>query len=149
MAGIYVYSDNTEVSGELVSMARKSGQEVCAITMSDADAAAVAEFGPDTIFVLKGQNSLPESYAGAMAKLLTDQNASAFFVSATVRGRDIAAQVASRIGCGLVSEAGNISFNGNTITASRFMYGGLTEQVEECGSQTVFTAPRRRASGST
>ncbi|HOP63227.1 MAG TPA: electron transfer flavoprotein subunit alpha/FixB family protein [Spirochaetota bacterium] len=147
MAGIYVYSDNVELSGELITLARTSGQEVCAVTMNDASAADMTAYGPDTVFVLKGQNSVEESYAAAIAKLLLDQKADVFMASATVRGRDIAAQVAARLGAGLISEAGDVSFQGEgTVQASRFMYGGLTEQVE-CGKGlTVITvAPGKYA----
>ena len=141
MAGVYVYSDNTELCGELIALARTSGQEVCAVTMSDTHAEQIAKYGPDTIFVLKGQNHAAESYSGAIAKLLTDQDASAFLAGATVRGRDIAAQVAAKIESGLISEAGNVTFSDGKIRASRFMYGGLTEQVEEGGLMTVVTVP--------
>lgn len=142
MAGVYVYSDNTELCGELITLARTSGQEVCAVTISDKQAEDIVKFGPDTIFVLKGQNHAAESYSGAIAKLLTDQSATAFIVGATVRGRDIAAQVAAKMKAGLISEAGNVSFrNDGTVSASRFMYGGLTEQVESGKGFTVLSVP--------
>lgn len=141
MAGVYIYSDNTELAGELIALARTSGQEVCALTMSDSHAEEIVKFGPDTVFVLKGQSHVAESYCGAIAKLLTDQDASAFIAGATVRGRDIAAQVAARLSAGLISEAGNVSFSSGRVRASRFMYGGLTEQIEEGGALTVVTVP--------
>jgi len=141
MAGVYVYSDNVELCGELITLARTSGQEVCAVTMNELHTEQIAKYGPDTIFVLKGQNHAAESYSGAIAKLLTDQDASAFLVGATVRGRDIAAQVAAKIESGLISEAGNVTFSNGKIRASRFMYGGLTEQIEEGGLMTVVTVP--------
>lgn len=141
MAGIYVYSDNLELNGELISLARTSGQEVCVITISDTDAADLTTFGPDTVFTLKGQNSIAESYTEAMAKLLTDQKASVFLVGATVRGRDIAAQVAARIKSGLVSEAGSVTFKDGAVQTVRFMYGGLTEISEFADSQVVITVP--------
>jgi len=141
MAGIYVYSDNSELNGELIALARTSGQEVCAITLTDADAEEIVKYGPDTVFTLKGQNTIAESYAGAMAKLLTDQDASVFLVGATVRGRDIAAQVAAKVRCGLISEAGSITFKDGAVQTVRFMYGGLTEQTESCSSLTAVTVP--------
>ncbi|HNX23453.1 MAG TPA: electron transfer flavoprotein subunit alpha/FixB family protein [Spirochaetota bacterium] len=141
MAGIYVYSDNSELNGELITLARTSGQEVCAMALSDADAAEIVKFGPDTIFILKGQNPIAESYTGAMAKLLTDQDASVFLVGATVRGRDIAAQVAAKVRCGLISEAGNLTFKDGAVQANRFMYGGLTEQIETGKALTAVTIP--------
>jgi electron transfer flavoprotein alpha subunit len=141
MAGIYVYSDNSDLNGELITLARTSGQEVCAIVLNDADAAEAVKYGPDTVFILKGQNSIAESYAGAIAKLLTDQNASVFLVGATVRGRDIAAQVSAKVRCGLISEAGNIGFKDGTVQAARFMYGGLIEQVETGKLLTAVTVP--------
>jgi len=141
MAGIYVYSDNSELNGELIALARTSGQEVCAIALTDADAAEIVKSGPDTVFILKGQNTMAESYAGAMAKLLTDQDASVFLVGATVRGRDIAAQVAAKVRCGLVSEAGSITFKDGAVQATRFMYGGLIEQIEISKSLIAVTIP--------
>ncbi len=139
MAGVYVYSDSAELNGELISLARTSRQEVCAITMNDADAAEIVKYGPDTVFILKGKNGMAESYAGPMGKLLADQNASAFLVGATVRGRDIAARVAAKSRCGLVSESGKIVFENGAIYTSRYMYGGLAEQTEACRPLTVFT----------
>ncbi len=139
MAGIYVYSDNLDLNGELISLARTSGQEVCVITMNDSDTVEISKYGPDTVFTLKGQNTIAESYTDAMAKLLTDQNASAFLVGATVRGRDIAAQVAARLKAGLVSEASSVSFKDGSIQTVRFIYGGLTELAEICKTQTVIT----------
>lgn len=139
MAGVYVYSDNLELYGEMTGLARTSGQEVCAISMKAADAAEIVKYGPDTIFVLNGQNSIVESYAGAIAKLLADQDASVFLTGATVRGRDIAAQVAAKLKTGLVSEAADICFKDGTVQTSRYMYGGLTEQVETGKTLTVIT----------
>lgn len=144
MAGVYVYSDNIELSGELIALARTSEQEVCAVTMSEQQASELAKYGPDTIFVLKGQNHAAESYSGAIAKLLTDQDASLFLAGATVRGRDIAAQVAAKVKAGLISEAGSVNFSNGKVSAARYMYGGLTEQVEEGNGLTVITVPSGR-----
>ena len=49
------------------------------------------------MYVLKGTNSWPEAYAGALAKLAGDAKPELVFVASTLRGKDIAAGVAARL----------------------------------------------------
>lgn len=141
MAGIFVYADDVMVSGELIALAKQLGQEACAIALSEADAQEHIKYGADKVFILKGNNPWPESYARPMAKLLEEQDATAFFIGATVRGRDIAARTAAYLKSGLVSDASQISFEGGKIQTERMMYGGAAVMAEAFQGLNVVTIP--------
>jgi len=139
MAGVFVYSDNIEVIGELTALAQNAGQDVNVICMKESHASECAGYAADRVYILNGESSLIESYSGAIADLLLKEKATAFLAGATIRGRDLAAQVASRCDCAMVSEASDVEFNNGAVKTKRYMYGGLTEIKEECSDMIVIT----------
>jgi electron transfer flavoprotein alpha subunit len=139
MVTIFVYSEHISLCGELIALVKELGQEVRAVSLNETDADELVKYGADKVYVLKGDSPRPENYAKAIASLLTRENPAAFFVGATVRGRDVAAQVAGHLKCGLVSDAARVSWKDGMIEADRMMYGGAVVQSESLAALAVIT----------
>lgn len=136
---VFVYAEDPQLSGELIALARVQGQEVKAICLGVEQVDELIKFGASHVYVLQGENSWPESYARPMADLISQEGAPIFLVGATVRGRDLAAQVASYLQCGLVSDANQCCWVEGHWETSRMMYGGATVLVEAWPGPVVVT----------
>jgi electron transfer flavoprotein alpha subunit len=139
MATIFAYSEHISLCGELIALVKELGQEAHALSLNETDANELVKYGADKVYVLKGDSPRPENYAKAIASLLTRENPAAFFVGATVRGRDVAAQVAGQLKCGQVSDATRVSWKDGVIEADRMMYGGAVIQGESLAAPAVVT----------
>lgn len=141
MTRIFIYADKPELCGELITLSQELGQSSCVIALNREDAEQVSGRGAEQVFCLKGDSKLPEDYASAMAELLQAEKAGLFLVGATVRGRDIAAQVAAHLQCGLVGDAMSVKLNGDQLETTRMMYGGAVVQTACMNGFNVITVP--------
>jgi len=141
MSGIFIYAEKPEASAELICLAKELGQSTVVIALNAADAEQIAQYGANQVFWLKGTSQWPEDYAPAIVELLKAENAEMLLVGASVRGRDIAASVAARMHCGLVSDVVSVKRNGNDIETTRMMYGGAVVQTALCQGFNVITVP--------
>jgi electron transfer flavoprotein alpha subunit len=139
MAGIYIYSEKTDLAAELISFAKASGQDAYAITFEAEAAEKIRNYGAKKIFVLKGDSPIAENYAKSLAAFLKNESANMFVVGATARGRDLAARTAGYLGCGMVSDASAISYADGTLLADRMMFGGAVIQSEALTGMAVVT----------
>ncbi|MEN6413851.1 MAG: electron transfer flavoprotein subunit alpha/FixB family protein [Veillonellales bacterium] len=144
MAGIWVYSEDTNIAQQLLTLggelADKTQQQVCAVTIFEQDAQELIASGADKVFVLKGDSAWPESYAQAVADLASKESPMAVFIGATLRGKDLAAKVAARLKTGLVTDAFSVRYEDGAIETDRMMYGGLavcTEVLRGIGLATI------------
>lgn len=146
MADIWAYSEDTTVTKQLLALGRQlagDGQEVRAITL-DADATQeLVAGGADKVYVLKGSNSWPESYAKAIATLAQQELPQVFLIGATLRGKDIAAKVAAQLGAGLVTDAQSVRLVDGAVETERMMYGGLAVSTEQVAAPALITIPPR------
>jgi electron transfer flavoprotein alpha subunit len=139
MAAIFVYSDNVSLCGELITLVKELGEEAFVVSLNEANARESVKHGADRVYLFAGDNPRPENYAKAMASFLARQSPRAFFVGATVRGREVAAQVAGHLKCGLVSEAARVCVKEGVIEADRMTYGGALVETETAQDLTIFT----------
>ncbi|NLO20812.1 MAG: electron transfer flavoprotein subunit alpha/FixB family protein [Syntrophomonadaceae bacterium] len=139
MAGIFIYSEKTDIAAELISFAKASGQDAYAITFEAEAAEAIRNYGAKKVFVLKGDSPIAENYAKSLAAFLKNESANLFVVGATARGRDLAARTAGYLGCGMVSDASAISYVDGTLLADRMLYGGAVIQSEALTGMVVVT----------
>jgi len=142
MTGTYfVFSDKPAIANELISFSVSAGKKACAITF-DAEAAQThINCGADKVLLLKGKSNLPESYAKAIAGLLSSEGAGVFLVGATVRGRELAAKVAGYLDWGMVSDVSFLCYENGELVTQRLMYGGAVVQVECVRGSAVITVP--------
>ena len=147
MAGIWIYSEATNVAEQLLAVGReladKLKQPLCAVTIFAEDAQALIATGADKVFVLKGDNPWPESYANAIATLASQESPIAIIIGATLRGKDLAAKVAARLKTGLVTDAFALRVEDGAIETDRMMYGGLAVCTEIIRGIGMITVPPR------
>jgi electron transfer flavoprotein alpha subunit len=145
MACIWAFSEDAALTTRLVGLARSlaDGPSVAvgAVTLDAAAAPLLKAAGADTVYVLAGANSWPESYAPALAKLCTEHKPELVLVAATLRGKEIAATVAAHVRSGLVSEAFAIRRGPTGFETDRLMYGGLAVCTEILNGMTLVTVP--------
>ncbi len=141
MAGIYVYSDQSRITAELISFARQTGAAAFALCFSIEQAKAIKDFGADKVYVLQGGSPLVENYGRAVADFLKSQGADLFLVGATARGRDIASRVAGHSDCGMVSDVSSVSWTEGRVSCERLMYGGAVIQEELLSGFCVVSIP--------
>ena len=141
MGGIYVYSEKATLAAELVDLAAKAGKPVSVLAFDENTAATLAEYGPDKVYLIKGDSAVIENYAKPLAAFLEDEGAELLLVGATARGRDMAARVAGYLGCGMVSDASSAAIGDGKVSCERLMYGGAVTQVEDIEGMAVVTMP--------
>lgn len=147
MAGIWIYSEDTIVAQQIMTMARpladQLGQQLCVMTIYEQDAPEFVAAGADKVYVLKSNSAWPESYAPAVAALAVQESPTALFIGATLRGKDLAAKVAARLKTGLVTDAFAVRLENSEIETDRVMYGGLAVCTEILQGIAVVTIPPR------
>ncbi|NLI94114.1 MAG: electron transfer flavoprotein subunit alpha/FixB family protein [Peptococcaceae bacterium] len=135
MPGILIYSDNITLTKQLITagllLKEKMNQPVYVILTGEQDLTGIANTAADEVFVLKGSNPWPESYADAIANFASTEQISAGLFGGTPRGKDIAAKVAAKLGAGLVTEAQSVEFDDGCLLTTRLLYGGLAVATEE------------------
>ena len=147
MPGIWIYSEDSVVVRQLLTagqeLKKTMQQPVNIITLNAEDVQSLAAAGADKVFLLKGNNPWPESYAGAITDLLDKEQASVMLVGATMRGKDIAAKVAANLKAGLVTDALSVQYANNVIETTRLIYGGLAVRAEAAALPALVTIPPR------
>ena len=147
MAGIWIYSEDTNLAQQLLTLGReladKMQQPLCAMTIYAQDAQELIASGADKVFVLKSDSPWPESYAPAITALAAEQSPTVLFIGATLRGKDLAAKVAAGLKTGLVTDAQAVRYEGGAIETDRMMYGGLAVCTEVLGTMSLVTIPPR------
>ncbi len=141
MAGIFIYSDQTDIAREIIGFSRLNGRQSVVLTLGEEDAQALQNAGADKIMAIKGESEMIENYAQAIAVMLKDESAELFAVGATPRGRDLAARVAGYLDCAMVSDIAAAGFEGDQFFCTRMMYGGAVQQTEKLSGLSVITIP--------
>ncbi len=146
MPGILIFSENNAIALELVTaglgLKATMNHSLCAVALSEPDAAALAAAGADKVFLLNGQD-WPEGCAQPIAELAARELAAVILIGGTARGKDIAAKVACGLDAGLVTEAQTIEIAEDKLQTTRLKYGGLAVACEATGLPAVVTiAPR-------
>jgi len=104
------------------------------VTGANADAVArtAAACGASTIHVVADASlatSLPSAHARAVAAVAKEIGATVLLFPATVRGRDLLALVAGRLGAGVAADATAVDVVGGVVQITRPVYAGKAVQV--------------------
>lgn len=147
MPGIWIYSEDSAIVRQLLTAGQElkqtMQQPVNVITLDAEAAQSFVQAGADKVWVLKGTNPWPESYAAAITGILQEEQVSVFLVGATMRGKDLAAKVAAGLKTGLVTDAQTVQYVNNVIETTRLMYGGLAVRTEAAALPALVTIPPR------
>lgn len=147
MSGIWIYSEDSAVAKQLLTagqeLKKTMQQPVNVITLNAENVQSLTTAGADKVFLLKGNSFWPESYAGAIAELLSKEQASVVLVGATMRGKDLAAKIAAILKTGLVTDALTVQYANDAIETTRLVYGGLAVRTEASALPALITIPPR------
>src|SRR5271157_2821022 len=145
MAGIFVFSDENAVARQLLT----AGLELKAamqlplgvITTNADEADTFIHLGAEKVFVLKAPGAWPEGLAKVVADIAGREQASVLLVGGTLRGKDIAAKVASLLKAGLVSDAQKLKIANGALQTTRLLYAGLALCEDTIAIPAVVTVP--------
>ncbi|MEC4174833.1 electron transfer flavoprotein subunit alpha/FixB family protein [Adlercreutzia sp. R7] len=137
MTKVYIFAESAAAAAELATWARRSGAASSILAVGDAGDLAGA--GADEVIVLKGGSERPEDYAIAIAAIVGEDAGGLLLASSTVAGREVAANVAGRLGCAMVSDASSLELRGTFLRAERTVLGGAVVDVCEAPLPCVAT----------
>ncbi|OAT81731.1 electron transfer flavoprotein subunit alpha/FixB family protein [Desulfotomaculum copahuensis] len=136
---IWIYAEHKngqlkKVTLELLSEGRKlAGQlnEELAAVLIGKDVAALAatlgEYGADKVYLAENdalENYTTDGYTNVLAALAKEQQPAAILLGCTVQGRDLAAQVAQRLGTGLCTDCTGLELADGRLVFTRPIYAG-------------------------
>jgi len=137
--GIWVFAEIRDgkikkVTYEILSAARKfadqTGEELSAVLVGkniDGSAEGLGAYGADKVYVLEGdklESYTTDGYTNVVAGLIKEHQPSAFLLGCTVRGRDLAAQVAQRLSTGLLTDCIDMALEDGQFVFVRPIYAG-------------------------
>lgn len=140
MAGVWVLAERREQTLELINaglgLARELGTTVTAFAIQDQGLAKTyINCGADTVYLLGplAPEQPLEDYVGVIADVARQKNPDIFLISATPRGKEMAARIAARLGVGLGSECTSLRLDENkSLVMERLMFGGAAIQTVVC-----------------
>ncbi len=148
-----VNSTSWEAIGAAKSLADAMGTDVTALVFGENASAIGAETGQygATQAIVCEDNSLSpfrlEPYAALLTKLVEDHSPSAVVAVGTNRGRELMSSSSADTNSGLLSEAIELSVDGDTIKAVRPAYAGKVLMEMATSTPTKFITIRGRAFG--
>ncbi len=149
MAGIWIFSEHRDTLLELIGEARRLADPhspVTAVTTQRAAAQDALAHGADAATVLVQPEGQPlEACASTLARVLAEGSPDLVLFGATLRARDLAAQVGARLGVALASCATALRLQPDgRVETDRMVYGGggISRQVMTTRPQLVTVPPR-------
>ena len=137
--GIWVFAEQRDeeikkVTYELLSAGRKAadalGEELCAVLMGrgvGSLAGKLGEYGADKVYVVDAdalENYTTDAYTNVLADLAKEHQPTVILLACSVAGRDLAAQVAQRLGTGLMTDCTDIAMEDGQLVFTRPIYAG-------------------------
>jgi len=146
MAGVWIFAENHERTLEMLNIGRQlaaeMGTQVSALICRDHDRAHdYINHGADEVLSLPplAGNQPLDAYIPVIAEESKNDDPDIILISATSRGKDIAARIASRLNAGLCSGCIAFKFDGErkTLIMERLAYGGAAVQKVVCSTRPV------------
>ncbi|WP_229051316.1 electron transfer flavoprotein subunit alpha/FixB family protein [Aeromicrobium sp. Leaf350] len=116
----------TKPSLELLTIARRIG-EPSAVVFGSEVPSQLAEYGAEKIYQLDDAvyaDYLVGPKAEALSQLVADKSPAAVLVPSTFEGKEIAARVALKASSGFITDAVDVSVDGDTITTTQSVFAG-------------------------
>ena len=116
----------TKPSLELLTIARRIG-EPSAVVFGSADNGVLAEYGAEKIYTYDDAvyaDFLVGPKAEALAQLVADKSPAAVLVGASTEGKEISARVALKTEAGWISDAVDVTVDGDTVTTTQSVFAG-------------------------
>jgi electron transfer flavoprotein alpha subunit len=149
MASVWIFSEQRgallELVGEGRRLAEARGATLVAVVPEDRALAEDAlSHGADEAVVLKQEAGQPlEAAAGTLAELISAADADVVLFSASLRGSDLAARVAARLGVALASSVTALRSEADgRLETTRMVFGGAGVSTQVTRPQMATVAPR-------
>ena len=128
MRDIWIVAENPAWAAVLAAGAQAISKDAKIVAFVNGDEAAAKEagsFGAAAAFAMpQPADGLWEGYAAPLAEKAKAEQPAIILVSASKRGRDLAAQVAAMLDAPLFTDGKNIKVEGDKTTAQTMIYGG-------------------------
>lgn len=152
MAGVWILAENLEQSRELMTiglrLAGQMGTELAAFCWQPELTGELSEHGADEVLMLPplpaGQGL--EAYIPVIVEKAQIDQPEVFLFNSSLKGREMAARIASRLDAGLASECQTMNWDaeGKSLVIERLIYGGAGVQKVRClGRPQMATIPPR------
>lgn len=153
-----IYSDISDLDLELISAAKSLNLNeisIALIATDPQDAQKLSVSGVTGFYVVSAEgmkDSGPEVIIDALESIALRSNPKVILISATKRGREVAARLAARLKKGCMTDAQQLKLEGDRLSADRLVWGGnAIARVASVVQGIVVTIPLRafeKASGS-
>ncbi|MCD8213720.1 MAG: FAD-binding protein [Campylobacter sp.] len=130
---VWVFSDKTERSGEIIGGAREIGEKVICFARDQNEAKTAFSFGVDEVFICK-EGGMIENLALSIVKMLQDQSG-VILMPNTKRCKAMASILGAQLKAGVSTETGEIEISSGAVKCQRIMYGGLAIGTEKISSK--------------
>lgn len=139
MKNIWVIADMAQSAYELLSIAQGNGEQITAYVNGDEEAGKLCfEYGATTVKLIPvPENTTWEQYGKQIAEDGKEVQPELILVSATRRGKTIAATIAALLDCPCITESKTVDLEGGKVSATRTIFGGLAEKDLEVDNGTV------------
>ena len=128
MRDIWIVAENPAWAAVLFAGAKAISADAKIVAFVNGDEAAAKDagsYGAAAAFAMpQPADGLWEGYAKPLAEKAKAETPALILVSASKRGRDLAAQVAAILDAPLFTDGKNVKVNGDAVTAQTMIYGG-------------------------
>ncbi|SHN63351.1 electron transfer flavoprotein subunit alpha/FixB family protein [Desulfitobacterium chlororespirans] len=134
MNKIWIIAENPETAYELTGKARALGEHLTVYLVGDQEAAQQAiRCGADLVKRMEiPATTVWEHYVNVLVPEAEIARPELILVEAGSRGKDLAAQLAARLGCPCVTDCKKLESVAGRLLLQRIVYGGLASQDLEC-----------------
>lgn len=151
MAGTWIFVEQREgnirkVTFEMLSQAKKIGDEVCAVVFGknvEGLAPQFAKYGADKVYVAEDDvfaNYNTGAYVAQMVAMIKEYSPNAVLFAHTFNGRDFASRIAQKLDAGLATDAIALELSAGKGIFTRSIYAGKAlAKVEVTGSPVLGT----------
>lgn len=153
MAGVWILAENRGQTLELLNIGRnlasKMGTKLAAFLWQDRELAGeYISHGADEVMLLPSlsKDQSLDAYVPVIAEEAQKEDPDIFLVAATMRGKEMAARIATRLNTGLCSNciALNLNDESKILEMERLTFGGAAVQKVTCPTRPVMaTIPLR------
>jgi len=153
MAGTWVFVDQRDgnirkVTFEMISEAKKFGDEVSAVVFGkgvEALAAEVAKYGADKVYVAEGDvfaDYNTGAYVAQLAAMINEYQPNAILFAHTFNGRDLASRLSQKLELGLATDAIAAEVTAGKGVFTRAIYAGKAWAKVEVATTPVLATIR-------
>jgi len=148
--GILIYSDDLDVTRELVTLASKLGKDASVAVLGQQNVSDLTKkasvSGVTTVFeVLNG--ALQDLFVGpvvdALEAVYSRAKPDLVLIGATKRGKEVAPRLATRLKIGCISDALKVELNGSNAIVDRLVWGGNSIATIVSKGVAIVTVPPR------